>query len=145
MATDRKSGDPLPRVRAACGATFLGLVLLFCGCQRTTTAEQHGTVTVDGKLLEKGSIAYAPVDGKGQTAGGEITGGKYSVKLGVGLMKVEIRYPKVVGKKKDYDAPGGKYYDLYDESLPAKYNNRSELTVDVPAGSVQKDWELRTK
>lgn len=129
----------------ALSLAFLGMVLLFVGCQGERTADVTGTVTVDDKPLEKGSIAFVPADLKGQTAGGPITDGKYAVKVGLGTMKVEIRYPKVVGKKKDYDAPGGKFYDTYDESLPEKYHNETELKLDVQAGKNEKDWILTTK
>src|SRR5713226_1144423 len=128
---------------AAVCLAFLGTILPLVGCLGERTADVTGTVTVDKQPLTKGSIGFIPADGKGQTAGGEITDGKYDVKkVSLGVMKVEIRYPKVVGKKKDYDAPGGKYYDLYDESLPAKYNNETELRLDVKAGKNEKDWEL---
>ena len=130
-------------VRAGCGLAFLVSVLAVPGCQRDTTAELSGTIMVDGKPLEKGSIGFAPADGNGQTAGGEVMAGKYSVKVPIGLMKVEIRYPKVVGKKKDYDAPGGKFYDLFDESLPAKYNDETQLTLEIKSGKNQKDWDLK--
>ena len=128
--------------RAAFRLACLGVVLTLVGCQSDNTAQLDGTVKLAGEPLDKGSIAFAPADGQGQTAGGEITNGKYSVKVPVGIMKVEIRYPKVVGKKKDYDAPGGKYYDLYEESLPPKYNDETTLTVKVQRGKNQKDWDL---
>jgi hypothetical protein len=39
-----------------------------------------GNVTYDGKLLERGSIAFHPVDTRtGAAAGGEVRGGKYKV------------------------------------------------------------------
>jgi hypothetical protein len=120
---------------------FLGAVLPLVGCG-DGTAEVTGMVTVDKKAVTKGSIAFIPADLKGQTAGGEIIDGKYTVKVGLGNMKVEIRYPKVVGQKKDYDAPGGKYYKTYDESLPAKYNDQTELYFEVKSGKNEKDWDL---
>jgi hypothetical protein len=131
--------------RAAFCLPFLGAVFSLAGCRNDSMAELTGTIKVNGQPLEKGSIAFAPVSGKGQTAGGEVTNGNYSVRVGIGVMKVEIRYPIIAGKKKDYDAPGGKYYNLYDESLPPKYNNESELTVDVKSGKNQKDFDLSRK
>jgi len=133
------------RVRAAAlvGAFFAALVLV--GCQAQRTAEVSGTVTVDEKPLSKGSIGFSPIDGKGQTSGGEIIDGKYKATVGLGVMKVEIRYPKVSGQKKDYDAPGGKFYDTFTESLPAKFNNETELKLDVNAAKIEKNWDLTTK
>jgi hypothetical protein len=34
---------------------------------------------------------------------------------------------------------------LMDESLPAKYNDASELTIDVKPGEGQQDYQLSTK
>jgi hypothetical protein len=38
-----------------------------------------GTVTYHGKPLERGTISFAPADGKGRAAGGAITDGRYSL------------------------------------------------------------------
>ena len=133
------------RAHAAVCLAFLATVLPLVGCYGPKTAEVSGMVNVDNQPLTKGSIGFVPADGKGQTAGGEIIDGKYSAKVGLGVMKVEIRYPKVVDKKKDYDAPGGKYYDLYDESLPPKYNNETELSFEVKAGKNEKNWDVTKK
>jgi hypothetical protein len=38
-----------------------------------------GTVTYNGKPLERGTINFAPADGKGRAAGGTITDGRYSL------------------------------------------------------------------
>jgi len=127
---------------AATFLAFLGLVLPLVGCG-DPPAEVTGMVNVDKKPVTKGSIAFIPADLKGQTSGGEIIDGKYSVKkVSLGVMKVEIRYPKVADKKKDYDAPGGKYYETFNESLPAKYNDQTELKMEVQAGKNEQNWDL---
>jgi hypothetical protein len=38
-----------------------------------------GTVTYQGKPLERGTISFVPADGKGRAAGGTITEGRYSL------------------------------------------------------------------
>ncbi len=38
-----------------------------------------GTVTYNGKPLQRGTISFAPADGKGRAAGGTITDGRYSL------------------------------------------------------------------
>jgi hypothetical protein len=128
------------------GSLVLTAALLAApGCSgEPKVAEVSGTVMVDGKPIDKGTISFFPVDGKGQTAGGEIKDGKYSVKdVSIGVMKVEIRWPYKTGKKqKDYDAPGGKWYYLEDESLPEKYNDATDLKFEVKPGTNQKDWVL---
>ncbi|MCI0380917.1 MAG: hypothetical protein L0215_25315 [Gemmataceae bacterium] len=127
-------------------SAFLSIAVFAAGCSSgPPSGEVSGTVSIEGTLLERGSIGFVPADGNGQTAGGEIKAGQYIVKSSVGIMKVEIRAPKVVGKQKDYDAPGGKWYPLEEESLPAKYNDETVLTLEVKAGTNQKSWDLKKK
>jgi hypothetical protein len=120
-------------------------VLLLAGCAEPTTGEVTGTVTVDGSPAKEGSIAFFPVDGKSTTAGAAIIDGKYTATVPLGQAKVEIRVPKVVGQKKLYDTPDSPIKPLMDESLPPKYNDASELTIDVQPGEMQQDYDLTTK
>jgi len=116
--------------------TFLG-----CGGEPVVS----GTVNVDGKPLEKGSISFFPADGKTKTTGGDIEEGQYTVTVPVGVMKVEIHKPKIKGYKKLYNTPGAKEYPVFDEALPGRYNEHSELKLDVKPGRNQKDFELQGK
>jgi len=104
-----------------------------------------GAVTVDGKPLEVGSIQFTPVDGKTPVTGGAIQGGNYSVRVHVGTIKVSISAPKVVGQKKVYDAPDSPVRPLTAESLPERYNEKSELKLEVKSGRNPKDWALESK
>jgi hypothetical protein len=63
----------------------------------------------------------------------------------IGNSKIEIRVPKVVGKKKLYDTPDSPVQDLMAETLPEKYNEKTELTFEVKPGTNEKNWELSTK
>jgi hypothetical protein len=134
-------------MRSARPAWVLGLltaVLTVAGCG-DGLSEVSGTVKFDGKEVEKGTIGFIPIDGKGPTTGGPITDGKYSVRVPVGLMKVEIRATKAGAKKKSYDGPGGKWYETVEELLPEKYHSKSELQLEVVSGANQKDWDLPAK
>lgn len=105
-----------------------------------------GTVTVDGKIPAEGSsITFFPTDGKSPSAGGLIEKGKYSASVAVGKAKVEIRAPRPMkgGKAKAEEGPS--VGNLIEESLPAKYNDKSELTFEVKSGTNEKNWELSTK
>ncbi|HEV3387298.1 MAG TPA: hypothetical protein VG097_20940 [Gemmata sp.] len=105
-----------------------------------------GTVSVDGKPIEKGSISFLPVDGVGVTIGGSIEGGKYTLsRVPFGPAKVEIRVPKVTGKKKLYDTPDSPTRDTLSEVLPNKYNVATELRFNVQPGKNEKNWDLSTK
>ena len=138
-------GQPMQPQTVFRWACLILTAVFLAGCSSgPQKGEVTGTVKVDGKPIERGSISFYPVDGKGQTAGGPITGGTYSVKdVTAGAMKVEVRMPVVVGKKKDYDAPGGKWYPVEDEALPDKYNNQTELRFDVKPGKNEKNWDLK--
>jgi hypothetical protein len=120
-------------------------LLLAAGCEEPTTGTVTGTVTVDGAPAKNGSIAFFPVNGKASTAGAEIVDGQYTAEVAFGQSKVEIRVPKVVGERKLYDAPNSPMKSVLAETLPAKYNDASELTLDVQPGENRKDFPLTTK
>lgn len=126
-------------------ACSVAMAALCVGCAKPTTGTVSGTITVDGAPAKMGSIAYFPTDRKSRTAGGEIVDGKYTATVPLGTSKVEIRVPKVVGQKKLYDTPNSPIKPLMDESLPARYNDASELTIDVKPGENPQDYQLTTK
>ncbi len=123
-------------------------VTLLCitGCgPESNTAYISGTVSIDGKPTDKGSISFIPVNGQGPTAGAEIKDGKFNSQAALGECKVEVRVPKVVGKKKLYDTPDSPIQDVMEEVLPSKFNEASELRIDIKKGTNTKDWDLKTK
>jgi hypothetical protein len=124
----------------------IALSALLVGCSDNRTAEVSGTVNVDGQPVEQGSISFIPAEGKGVTSGSDIKDGKYSVaKASTGSSKIQIRVPKVTGKKKLYDAPDSPTRDTFSEALPKKYNDDTELRFDVQPGKNEKSWDLSTK
>jgi hypothetical protein len=108
-------------------------------------AEVRGTVTVDGEPAKVGAITFIPVDGAGQTAGAQIVDGAYTARVPPGTFKVELRVSKVVGERKVYDAPDAPVKQILAEMLPPRYNDESELTLEVQPGENQKDYQLTTK
>jgi hypothetical protein len=125
---------------------LLAALALAAGCGGSKTAEVTGTVTVDGQVPAEGSsITFFPTDGKG-SAGALIEGGKYTAKdVPVGTGKVEIRVPRPAGRPGKPQAGPGPGGDIIEESLPAKYNDKTELTFDVKPGKNEKNWDLSTK
>jgi hypothetical protein len=129
-------------------AALVVVLFALAGCtDGAKTGEVTGTVMVDNQIPADGSsITFIPADGKSPSAGAAIVNGKYAAKVPVGPTKVEIRVPKPAnqpkGKPAEGPGPGG---DIIEESLPAKYNDRTELTFDVKAGPNEKNWELSTK
>jgi hypothetical protein len=134
------------RFRRAGAAALAAALLALAGCgDGAKTGEVTGTVTIDGQPAESGAVTFIPADGQSPTAGGEIKAGKYTATVPVGVAKVEIRVPKVVGKKKLYPTPDSPEQPIMQEVLPAKYNDNTELTFDVRPGTNEKNWDLKTK
>jgi hypothetical protein len=118
-------------------------VLLIGGCGSTGGRQAiEGTVTLDGKPLEKGQITLVPQgDTRGPTAGAEIVGGKFAIPAAggtfVGKFRVEITASRPGGRKVP-DRMTGKLLDGYEQFIPARYNAESQLSADVKAGAVNR-------
>jgi hypothetical protein len=104
-----------------------------------------GTISVDGAPVKSGSIAFFPTDGKSSTSGAEIVDGQYTATVAPGTARVEIHVPRVIGQRKAYDTPDSPMMEIVGEALPAKYNDASELTLDVKLGENRQDYDLKTK
>jgi hypothetical protein len=132
-------------LRRARPAALLVALFALAGCADSDAGEVSGTVTVDGQTPAEGSsITFVPNGGKSSGGGSTIQNGKYAVKLPVGSYKVEIRVPRPLKAAKTAPAagpgPGGPAN--IEESLPAKYNDKTDLTFEMKAGRNEKNWEL---
>lgn len=113
-------------------------VLIFisgCGGPKAAGDVVKGTVTLDGKPLETGRINLVPADNKGSSASADIKNGKFELRSLPGPKMVQITCQKVTGKKKPYpNDPQSPEVDVIEQILPAKYNESTELKLDVKAG-----------
>ena len=117
--------------------------LVGCGGASDSLPRQavSGSVTLDGKPLEAGSITFDPVDeGKAGAvnAGALISGGSYSIPRDKGLTPGAYRVSVVAasGKKNapTSEAPGAPPRKKAGKAtIPAKYNSRSTLQAEVKA------------
>jgi hypothetical protein len=125
-------------------ASALVVLAFLPGCDDgPRTAEVTGTVKVAGQIPPAGSsITFIPTDGKSPTAGATLQDGRYSVRVPVGITKVEIRVPRPVARPGPKVQGPGSEGGLIEESLPAKYNDQTELTFEVKPGKNEKDWDL---
>jgi hypothetical protein len=127
-----------PKCAACIG---LAALCLLVGCTGSSGRQAiEGTVTLDGKPLEKGQITFVPqADTKGPTAGAEVTGGRFKIPAAggafAGKFRVEIAASRPGGPKVP-DRMTGKLVDGYVQFIPARYNAESQLTADVKAGAV---------
>src|SRR5688572_29485795 len=132
--------------RIAPWSLCVAVVISFAACgESSNLAEVTGSVSIDGRAVEKGSITFIPADGQGPTTGAEIVAGKYTSDAPLGVSKVEIRVPRVIGKKKLYETADSPLQEIMEEVLPEKYNEKTELRLDAKPGRNEQNWDLRIK
>ena len=105
------------------------------------TAEVRGLVTLDGKPLETGTITFLANDGT-PVAGGPIKEGLYTRRIPLGTFKVTIRAWREVRRPGIKEIPP---IPVTEVPLPARYNNATELRVEVKAGKNELNFDLRNK
>ncbi|MBN9122972.1 MAG: hypothetical protein J0I06_28180 [Planctomycetes bacterium] len=126
------------------GCTAAG-ALAGCSGGGPDPATVSGAVKVNGAPVANGTIAFAPADGTGAPATGDIKNGRYEVRTTAGKKVVQVSVPVVSGKHKAHVGPDAPWVEVTSESLPDKYHSKSELTFEVKAGSNTKDWDLTVK
>jgi hypothetical protein len=102
----------------------------------------RGTVSYDGKPVDRGVITFDPADGKGSNTGGEIADGHFDISAGAaaepGKKIVRIRAFRASGRKIESGppAPPGTLVDEIEAYIPAYYNDKSTLTADILPGKI---------
>ena len=135
-----------------------GIVCLICvysvaltvGCSKTGTQEVSGSVILDGSPITEGLIEFTPIEPtKGPTAGAAIQNGQFSVPAVAsgltvgGVYKVSISVMVGSGQFiRNPVAPGGKSEALK-ESIPARYNENSELQITVSANAEENKHDFQ--
>ena len=115
------------------------LVAIGCGPRRPVI---EGSVTLDGMPIVAGTIMLVPADGKGPMAGTGITAGRYRVEAAVGPKKVWINFPQNDGTKMLDPGGSGQMIDRSVESVPARYNEKTELEIMIKPGLNKHDFTL---
>ncbi len=115
-----------------------GVSLLHAGCGGSTDGRVAigGEVVFDGAPLKLGTIEFQPVDASGVVTGGVVTDGKFAVTAEQGPKPGKY---KVIITETDTsaavveEAPGDSTkIPIPKQRVPAKYNTKTELQVDVP-------------
>lgn len=110
-----------------------------------------GTVSLNGAPIERGNIAFQPVDKSTTSGGAAIEAGKYSVPrqkgLPVGKYRVSINAPKPgTGGQPDPNAPPGDPPAPPQELIPAEWNINSENYIEVnDKGPYVYDFDVKPK
>ena len=134
----------LCRTSKLLSASFV--IALLAGCSsKPAGGTVKGTVTLDGQPLASGQILFVAVDQSSPSAEAAITAGAFEALVPPGEKRVEIRAPKVTGKKKMYDTPDSPTVDTVVELLPAKYNVNSELKMTVDGSTQEQKFDLLSK
>ena len=142
----------VPVARNLITALMILSVTIGCGGGETgpERAEVEGQVTFDGEPVEKRSIAFAPVSGKGSPAGGTIENGEYYIdaEMGptIGEFKVEIVATRGTGKIVPLSGLGDHLAQTKDELMeyyiPRKYNTATRLRAEIKSGTNTHDFHL---
>mgnify|MGYP001236411468 CR=1 FL=1 len=94
-----------------------------------------GSVTLDGKPLDQGTIEFAPTGETGVSGGAMITDGEYEIPGDRGLPPgtYTVRISSADEKSGEAEKLPGESDAMAEERIPAKYNTESEITREVKA------------
>ena len=124
-----------------CWAATLALALAAASCSsENALVSISGNVTLDGTPLSEGDILFTPADPQFGAEAAKIAAGAYQASVRPGKNKVQIRATRPVAGKK---GPMGE--QLIEDYVPAKYNDRSDVSIDVSASNLKHDFALKSK
>lgn len=120
------------RTAAVAGIAIVAVLAAGCGSRgrRLDLLPVSGTVTLDGKPLADGRIELRMLEGDHRGFGGPIREGRYRIETLVGKYSVAITAWRDTGKIDRMSNPGyeSPIREMY---IPARYNDRSDLTAEV--------------
>jgi hypothetical protein len=117
------------------------LALALSGCDSGPKMyDVQGEVTLDGHPVPAGDIRFLPEETRFGPDAGKFKDGKYLIKAREGRKRVEIWATREVpGKKGPMGEP------LLEDIVPAKYNIKTTLTIDVGPGKTTHDFPLKSR
>jgi hypothetical protein len=119
----------------------LALALFAASCSsENTLVTIGGSVTLDGAPLPDGDILFTPANPQFGSEGAKIKDGIYQATIRPGQSKVQIRASRPVPGKK---GPMGE--QLIEDYIPARYNDQSNLSIEVSTSQRQHDFQLQSK
>ncbi len=128
--------------RSASSWSLLIALVAILGCNGSDSgrASISGKVTFDGEPVKMGQISFEP-QGQGRIGIAQIIDGAYQMPPQQGptpgKYTVRITADRPTGKPAQTPPPatGRPTGESYEQYIPAKYNERSELSVDIGAES----------
>jgi hypothetical protein len=135
-----------------CRFLFLAVATLaVAGCSSSDSGRSRvqGAVSYGGEAVDDGGIAFIPEEGGASQirATGEIRDGHYDLDGSrgphPGKYRVEIFWYKKTGRQ--IASPSGKAFkNETNQAIPAKYNDKTELKVEVKPGRNTFDFDLKS-
>lgn len=137
-------------------ARIVGLasLVLLAGCfSSDKIAPVSGLVTLDGEPLAGAIVGYEPIATEGDIEAGYGSyartddNGRYTLRSlmneeGAMVGQHRVSVSTVVGK----EGPNGEMVGLTKERVPSRYNNDTELVIEVPPGGTDEaNLELQSK
>ena len=116
-----------------------------CGMSSEPTGVVKGKVTIDGQPAKDGTISFVPGGQKYPTARGDIVGGQFELSVPSGKYKVMISSQRVIGESRIYDTPDSPTRKTTEEILPARYNDQTELQIEVGTVERECNFDLSSK
>jgi hypothetical protein len=109
----------------------------------------HGTVTLNGKPVSKGTIRFMAVDPNAVNVLADIANGQYSTPEGQGPTKgkyqVQINVPSETKRRVPNDDAPGQFMEEAVETLPTRYHRDSTTMLDYdPDDAEPHDYHLTT-
>jgi hypothetical protein len=125
----------------------ISLIALAIGCNREGLpglGRVTGTITMDGKPVPNALVSFEPVDGSGATAMGRTDEqGKYELWYSRGNKGAKTGEHLVrINTYEETGEDDGR--QIQRETIPARYNAKTELKATVKSGSNTLDFELKS-
>lgn len=140
------AAPPRPKRWSLAGLSLLVCpVLVGCGLSSESMAVVKGKVTIDGQPANDGTISFVPVGQKYPSARGSIAAGQYQQSVPSGAYKVMISSQRVIGKTRMYNSPDSATRKTTEEILPARYNDQTELQIEVGSEITEYNFDLSSK
>lgn len=122
---------------------------MFTGCfggagDRPDTGKVTGVVTLDGSPLEGATVTFQPAEGR-PSAGETDSSGKYVLMYSVDVEGAKVGQHTVTISKEDQKFDGDGELTSSKETVPSKYNQKTELTEKVESGENTIDFTLTSK
>ena len=129
---------------------IISLTTLIMGCSGGEEGPKllpvTGTVTLDGEPIPDASILFKDPTGKNKSYFASVKDGAYSTKMEVGKRKVLISDNRQSKDKMVDNAAGTGKEPAMEQYLPAEYNEKSTLKIDVVSGGEnQFPFDLKSK